>query len=110
MDKRISYLILLIFLLAPLGALAQLRSYGPDIEFTGIMDKIETAIWVVFGLIVVICFIMAAVLFLTAQGQADKLTAAKSAFIWGVVGVIVGIIAFSIVELVSNLLTSSSTT
>lgn len=69
-----------------------------------LINSIENFIWIIFGLIVVIAFISAAILFLTANGQAEKITAARQSFIWGVVGVIVGIIAYSIVAIVSSLL------
>jgi len=108
MDRKILFLILLGILVLPLGALAQLHNYGPDISYTSLLDKIETATWIIFAAIAVICFIIAGIMFLTAQGAPDKLQAARSAFIWGVVGVVVGIVAYSIIEIVGSALTAGS--
>jgi hypothetical protein len=65
---------------------------------------IANVAWVVFTAIAVICFIYAAILFLSAGGQPEKVQAAKSSFVWGVAGVIVGILAYSIINIVSNVL------
>lgn len=63
--------------------------------------KLGDAAWIVFGVVVVICFVIAAILFLTAQGDATKLKTAKSAFIWGVAGVVIGIVAFTIKNIIN---------
>lgn len=60
---------------------------------------IANVLWVVFSAIAVICFVFAGILFLTAQGQPEKIKTAKSAFLWGIVGVVVGIIAYSIISI-----------
>lgn len=52
--------------------------------------------WVIFVAIGIICFLVAGVLFLTSQGQAEKLKTARAAVLWGVAGIAVGILAFSI--------------
>lgn len=71
---------------------------------SGLITSIKGVAWVVFGLIVVICFVMAGVLFLTAQGQPEKIKTAKSAAIWGVVGIFVGILAYSIQTIIEGLI------
>lgn len=84
---------------------AQLHSYGSSsYSFQSIVDSIVRASWIFFEAIAVICFVLAGILFLTAQGQPEKLQTARAAFVWGVVGVIVGIIAYGIITLVSDLL------
>jgi uncharacterized membrane protein (DUF485 family) len=103
MNKNI-VLVTLVVLFLPVAALAGLKSYGPSYSITGMVRSLEMAAGLIFGGVAVICFIMAGILFLTAQGQPDKLKAAKSAVIWGVAGVIVGILAFSIIAIVSAML------
>ncbi|MEI7425091.1 MAG: hypothetical protein WCK10_03170 [Candidatus Staskawiczbacteria bacterium] len=71
---------------------------------TQIVTYIENALWIIFGLIAVICFVMAGILFLTAGGQPEKVQSARSAFIWGIAGVVVGIVAYSIVQIVSTVM------
>lgn len=65
---------------------------------------IAEAAGLVFSGIAVVMFVAAGVLFLTAGGEAEKITRARSAFVWGVAGVIVGILAFSIIGIVTNIL------
>jgi hypothetical protein len=87
-------------LLLPVLALAQ-----PAVQIGSlqeIVNSIERAMWIVFGGIAVICFVVAGILFLTAGGQPEKVQAARSAFIWGIAGVVVGIVAYSIIAIVSS--------
>ncbi len=70
-----------------------------------LVEVIERFVWVVFGLIVTISFIIAAVLFLTAGGDPDKVVKARTAFLWGVAGVVVGILAFSILKIIEGAIT-----
>lgn len=104
MDKKILFLILLGVLGCPLGFVlaANLGNYGSNIDLINIIPNIETTVWIIFGAIVIVCFVIAGVLFLTSQGSPEKLKTARSAFIWGVVGVVVGIVAYSILTIVSN--------
>ncbi len=69
-----------------------------------LLVAIVNAVALVFSGVAVICFIYAGVLFLTAGGDATKLETARSAAIWGTVGVAVGILAFSIIQIMSGVL------
>jgi len=71
-------------------------------SMASLVTKIENFVWVVFGLIAVIAFVTAGILFLTAGGQPEKVQSARSAFIWGIVGVVVGIIAYSILAIIGT--------
>ena len=103
-NKKILFIILLGVLLAPSIILAQLHDYGGGFSLDNIIPAIKSVAWVIFGLIVVICFVMAGVLFLTANGEPEKIKTAKSAAIWGVVGVFVGILAYSVQTIIENIL------
>jgi hypothetical protein len=109
MNKKVLSSVILGILIFPLAGSAQLEQYGtgapPISDWHNIVTGIEEATGLIFGAIAVICFVIAGVLFLTAQGAPEKLKEAKSAVIWGVVGVIVGIVAFSIIAIVGNLIT-----
>lgn len=98
----------------PLGhVFAQLQPYAPEgsaPQFSSIeeiMGSIESVVWYVFGTIVIVCFVMAGILFLTAQGDPEKLKTARHAFMWGVAGVVVGLIAYSIIAIVTGFMTGS---
>jgi hypothetical protein len=67
-------------------------------------DIIGRAAWIVFAIIALIMFIVAGIKFLTAGGDPAKVGEARMAFIWGVAGVVVAVIAFSIVGIVQNLI------
>ena len=99
MNKKIVFLILVSVLILPVTALAAVDS------IQSLMAAIvNIALWVVFGGIVIICFIYSAILFLTSGGQPEKIKTAKASFLWGVVGVVVGIIAYSIINIVESFL------
>ena len=70
------------------------------VDYHGFLKNLETAVWVVFAAIVVICFVVAGILLLTAGGDAEKLQKARSALYWGITGVIVGILAYSILAII----------
>jgi len=72
------------------------------------MSSILAATWIIFGVITVVCFVIAGVLFLTAAGDPQKLSQAKLAVIWGAVGVVVGIVAYSIIYLVEQFFLTGS--
>ena len=107
MNKKILFPVLAGILAAPLLASAQFYniSYGPAISITSLINGAKTTAWVVFGGVAVICFVVAGVLFLTAQGAPEKLKTAKAAVMWGIAGVIVGIVAYSIIALVEAIVT-----
>jgi hypothetical protein len=67
-----------------------------------LINNVLNGIWIVFGAIAVIMFIIAGVLFLAAQGNPEKVAQARQAFLWGVAGVVVGIIAYSIIAIVGT--------
>lgn len=92
----------------PCLALAQLEYYAPGAPQVGdirdIIGSIELLVGFIFGAVAVISFVMAGILFLTSQGQPEKIQHARQAVIWGFVGVVVGIIAFSIIALVAGVI------
>jgi hypothetical protein len=102
MNKKIILsLILASFVVLPVVAFAQ-----PAVTIGSLpqlIAKLEAAIWMVFGALAVVMFVIAGIAFLTAQGDPTKVATARSAFIWGVAGIVVGIIAYSIVAIVSSM-------
>lgn len=88
-------------LFAPVVASAIPGTIG---SFAAFADRVKDFAWQVFALLAVIMFIIAGIMFLTAQGDPDKVGKARSAFMWGVAGVIVGIIAYSILAITGALL------
>jgi len=106
MNKKIvTVLITSAILSLPMLAFAQANPTGVQVGgIQNLIDIVLRIIWAIFGLIAVIAFVTAGTLFLAAQGQPDKIATARTAFIWGVVGVVVGIVAFSIIQIVKTAL------
>jgi|SRR3989338_1437783 len=69
-------------------------TYSGDLPV--VISNIISLIWPVFAGFSVIMFIVAAFLFITAQGEPGKVSKAKDAVIYGSVGVVVALISFSI--------------
>ena len=65
---------------------------------------VGSTLWTIFGGVVVVCFVYSGILFLSAGGEPSKLEKARSSFFWGIAGVVVGILAWSALNLVGSLL------
>lgn len=99
MNKKILSLVILLLLLGPAVSFAVVDS------IQSLMAAIVNGVlWVVFGGIVVICFVYSGILFLSSGGSPEKISRARQSFLWGVVGVVVGIIAYSIVKILETAL------
>jgi hypothetical protein len=68
-----------------------------------IIDNILSLMWKIAAVASVIAFIISGFLFLTALGDANKLTIARTSFVWGIVGVVVTLAAFSIPLIIQNM-------
>ena len=95
-------------LLLPMLATAQVGAPPPRVNLNLVQlgQNIANAAWIVFTVIAVIAFIVAGVLFLTAAGNPERIAQARNAFLWGVAGVVVGVIAFTIITLVTSFVTT----
>jgi len=75
------------------------------LSFSGAIDRIFlNFIWPVVIFISILAFIYAGVLFVTSSGNESKISQAKKAFIWGIVGTAVIIISFSLIFVVRGIL------
>jgi cbb3-type cytochrome oxidase subunit 3 len=99
MKNKIIFLLILTMITLPVVAFAR-----PSVEINigTIMSNIADQVWLVFAGIAIIMFLVAGILFLTANGNPGKLDQARQAVIWGVVGIIVGLFAGGIISLVSG--------
>lgn len=97
-------------LLLPVMALAQMEPNAPGGPGTSvgslqqIIHALENAAGLIFGAIAVIMFVISGVYFLTAGGEPEKVQKARQAFLWGIAGVVVGILAFSIIAVVGSVI------
>ena len=104
MNKKLLILFVLLFLLATptLSLAVQFDPNNPPSlplsasNFWGIMVRILKLIWPVFVGLAIVMFLVAGFMFLTAQGEPNKLKIARDSVIWASVGMIVGIVSFSL--------------
>jgi len=98
MNKKIK--ILLLFFLAalifPLTGEAQ--------TISGIVNNVARSFRLAVGGFVVIAWVVVAVMFLVSWGNPERLTSARKAFIWSVVGTIIYVIGLGIVNIIENAL------
>lgn len=70
---------------------------------TVLNNLLNIVVWPVFFGVSIIMFVWAGILFLTAQGEPDKLTSARKAVIWGIIGIFIAILGFSITNIISTI-------
>jgi membrane protein implicated in regulation of membrane protease activity len=105
MFKKVLFLILLAVLIcSPSAFVLALKSYGSAPGLGQIVSGIANAAWIIFTVFAVVMFVSAGIMFLTSQGDAKKVETARAAVIWGIVGVVVGIIAGSAITFVAGLI------
>ncbi|MBU2540244.1 hypothetical protein KJ786_03740 [Patescibacteria group bacterium] len=95
--------LILVVLILPVAVLAQ-DTPPSGYALTGIIESLKTAVWAGFGIIATICFVIAGVLLLTSGNQPEKISSARSVFMWGIASVVAGILIYSIITLVQLLL------
>ncbi len=76
---------------------------GGDLDTGIIIDKIFNFIWPIFGAIAILMFIFAGFLFLTAQGDPTKISSAKKALMWGIIGTAVALLSSSIPFIINRI-------
>ncbi len=74
----------------------------PSLNISTLIDVIFSIIWPVVVAFAIIMFILAAFMFFNAQGDPEKVASARNAVLWGVVGMVVALLAFSIPFIVRN--------
>ena len=76
---------------------------GTLTSVVGLINPVLTLMWQVFIALAFIMVFISAFLFITAQGDAEKLGSARQALIWAAVAIAVGIASFSIPFIIYNL-------
>jgi uncharacterized BrkB/YihY/UPF0761 family membrane protein len=105
MNKKILLLILFCVIFLPVLTYAALDFSQPSGNIgnvQNIVTKILNPVWEVFVGFAVIMFVFAGILFLSSSGEPEKIKTARNAVLWGVVGIVVGILAFSIMTIIKT--------
>lgn len=93
--------LILSVLILPVAVLAQTEAIY---TIGGLIAKLRTAVWAGFGIIATICFVMSGILLLISGGQVEKIKTARQFFMWGIAGVVAGILVYLIITLIQALL------
>jgi len=109
MNKKLVTLVSSAMVLLPVIALADINPGpapvgNPSINVVNVVNAILNFIWPLFIGFAVIMLLVAGFMFLTARGEAEQVATARNAVIWGMVGIVVGILAFSIPFIIRNTL------
>lgn len=101
------------FLTVPALAMAQFSApSGTGLgegSISGIITNIMKWLLMMVGILGVIGFAIAGILYLTAAGDEDRIKRAKSAMIYAIIGVVVALLGMVILRAVSTMLAGSST-
>ena len=87
---------------APGGIGSVTAPTGQDLDISNILTLVLNIIWQVSVTVTIIFFLLAGFKFLTAKGDPHELGVARNFVIWGALGVIIIILAFSIIAIIKN--------
>lgn len=86
------------------GGLPDPGGGGTGHPIADVLTRFLNWLLVIFGSLAIIAFIIAGILYFTAQGDQGRVEKAKKAAIYGVVGVIVGLIGLVVISTIDKLL------
>ena len=66
------------------------------------LGNILKVVWLIFAAFAIIMFIIAGIKFFSAQGDPQALGVARQFVIWGVIGIVVAVVGFSMVAIVKS--------
>lgn len=94
------FLIILLWFLIPLGTFAfdagEVPHSASTLSLFELIDIIFSVLWQVKIAFAVFSFITAALLFISAQGNPERIASAKRAVIFGAVGLVLGFLSYSL--------------
>ncbi len=104
MNKKIITTLLLLTI--PVAALAfnsgTTPNVAPGLVISDLIDVVFYILWPLVVAFSVISFITSAVLFMTAQDDPLRLIQARQALLFGIIGVVVSLLAFSVPFIIRN--------
>ena len=97
MSKKLAITGLVLYLLFPLVALADMFDLpGDNLDIMTAIQGIFGAAFTLFTATAIVSFVYAGILFLTAEGDTSIIATARKALLWGIIGVVVAILAYSL--------------
>lgn len=113
--KSLASIISVAALTAPFSAMAQFDLTAPGetgLQSTSIIVILQTGMrWLLFivGILAVIAFVIAGILYLTAAGDEDRVKTAKNTMVYAIIGVIVALLGLIILTAINTWLGGNST-
>lgn len=77
---------------------------APGLDINALVDILFSILWPIAVAFFIVMFVIAAFQFFTAQGDPEKVKSARNFVIWGIVGVVVALLAWSIPFIIRNTL------
>ncbi|MCX6721092.1 MAG: hypothetical protein NT026_00590 [Candidatus Staskawiczbacteria bacterium] len=106
--KKIVISAALTALLLPVLALAYTAEQSTPtpgaVNLGQLVSNVVNKVWMVFAALAVVLFVYAGVKFLLAAGNPEKIQEARTAALWGVIGVVIMILAFAIFAIANSLI------
>lgn len=88
-------------------SLSNIQGYGlPDRSISTIVTNLLSWLLVMFGVVGVIGFVIAGIMYLVAAGNDDVISRAKTAMQWSIVGIIVGLGGLVVIRAVEAMLSA----
>jgi hypothetical protein len=81
----------------------------PTDSISGIIGRTMNWLLMILGFIGIIGFVIAGILYLTAAGDEDQIGKAKNAMMYSIIGIIVALMGFVIINAVSGWLSAGNT-
>lgn len=100
MNKKLVSLFTFTVLLVALPVIV--RAQVPPIDVAAILNNVTNVLFIIFAGLVVIMFLWAGVLYLTAQGDPGQIQKANKAVIFALVGTAVGLLGYSVKDFICN--------
>ena len=98
MDKEIFFRILGNAPTDPSKQVTQIEGGGTDLQIT--VNNVLSVVFTLVGVIAVIMIVVGGVYYVTSNGDAEKIKKGKSTIMYGIIGLIVSLLAFAIVTFV----------
>ena len=92
----------------PLFASAIATSYTTAPTFAQILTNVLNWLLSIFGILALIGFVVSGILYLTSAGDQDRIELAKKSATYAILGVIVGLSALIVIQVVNKMLSASS--
>jgi hypothetical protein len=99
MNKKLIAVALILLSVAPLSVLAidlVPQPTAQNVDIYSLINGIFNLIWPIIAAVTIILFVLSGFLYLTAQGEPAKIDKANQALIWGIIGIVVILLSFSL--------------